>query len=235
MGWVRSRDSVFNFSLLASLICLLAAFAYSIIAPRVFTDNQLNFINGEDGVIEYGTSFFFLVASVLSAILAHRNRAWRNRAAVLLLFSLGCFLCFDEEISWGQRAFNIKSPEFFQEHSYQKEINVHNLLGNMPDHLFFVGIFAYGVILPILARSLSFFHKFFDKLGLPIASLGLAFGFLAVSFSRVEVNALRASLSDWHISEVRELLSAILLVLLMVETWRKAPEDRRPASAGASA
>jgi hypothetical protein len=41
-------------------------------------------------------------------------------AAVLLLVAL-------EEISWGQRIFNIASPAYFEQHNVQGEITFHNL------------------------------------------------------------------------------------------------------------
>ncbi len=43
-------------------------------------------------------------------------------AGFMFLFGAG------EEISWGQRIFNIETPEFFKKHNAQKEMNLHNLV-----------------------------------------------------------------------------------------------------------
>jgi len=83
----------------------------------------------EDTLIEYSQSLAYFIASVI-AFLIGRNfhrRKFKLYGIIYILLSL-CFLFIAmEEISWGQRIFNISTPEYLQEHNYQKEITVHNI------------------------------------------------------------------------------------------------------------
>ena len=233
-GWVRSRKTLFNFSLFASLSCAALAVAYSATAERFLSPEQLSLINDEDGVIEYGTAFFFLATSVASVILARRDRARRGRVLILWFFALAFFFASGEEISWGQRLLGMETPELMKEKNIQSEINIHNMLGPLVDHFFLLGVLVYGILSPLLAWRFPFFHKLFDYVGLPIGSLGLAVGFLTATFIWVG-SSLFGQPSGYRVEEMRELLSALCLFLLMVEVWRKAPEDRSPAPAAAPA
>ena len=51
------------------------------------------------------------------------------------------------------------------------------MLGLAAQHAFMIVILLYGVLLPVLASHYSFVHKLCCRLGLPVASLGLAAGF----------------------------------------------------------
>lgn len=50
-----------------------------------------------------------------------------NRNFFFFLLFLFFFVCFGEEISWGQRLLGITTPECLQEINSQDEINIHNL------------------------------------------------------------------------------------------------------------
>lgn len=78
----------------------------------------------EDGMLETATFILAAIASILffvSGILG-------VRFALLLSF---CWLFFAfEEMSWGQRLFQIDSPKFFTENNIQQETNIHNFFTN---------------------------------------------------------------------------------------------------------
>jgi hypothetical protein len=85
----------------------------------------------EDGPIENcefvaaAVSFFLAVS-----ISIHLFRTDRKVYAVLYaLLGLALFYVAGEEISWGQRIFQIHTPTYFLQHNYQKEMNTHNLRG----------------------------------------------------------------------------------------------------------
>ena len=46
----------------------------------------------------------------------------------IIMFSIIFFFGFGEEISWGQRIFDIETPPFFSENNLQSETNIHNLV-----------------------------------------------------------------------------------------------------------
>jgi len=83
----------------------------------------------EDGPVEWGTvvallmGAWFLVLRALGAGRRKRPGAWvLYLGALLLLFGAG------EEISWGQRIFQVNPGAFFAQHNAQGETNLHNLV-----------------------------------------------------------------------------------------------------------
>jgi hypothetical protein len=214
--------------------CTAVGLVYSFIGQRFLTESQLAFINDEDGAVEYATAVTFLVCSFTAAILAFRRRRRNLPYAILVLFAIVFFAMCGEEISWGQRIFGMETLEAFKGANVQNENNLHNMFGYMADHIFILGVFVYGVAFPVLHWKYPFFRKLFDYVGLPIASLGLAVGFLVIS-----------GLHDWTVgrglgqwiglrpSELRELLSAVGFLLLLIEFWRRTTMAR-PAAVDAA-
>lgn len=80
----------------------------------------------EDHWVEWGTVFAYLVAVPLAVGLAWRTRGWA-RAYWLGIAAFGLFVA-GEEVSWGQRIFNIAPPEVFLQRNFQQELNVHNFI-----------------------------------------------------------------------------------------------------------
>lgn len=242
VGWVRSRDSFFNLSLCLSLAFAAAGVAFLAFVEPLVTAEQWIFINEEDGVIEYATALMFLVASALAAVLAFRDRADKRRAAFLALLALACFFVCGEEISWGQRIFDLDTLEVFQKYNEQNENTLHNIFNATTHAVFLFAAFLYGVALPILTWRVRVLHNIFDWLKLPIASLGLSAGFLIMLSFDTQILARVVPMptvyvveSHLIINELRELLIAVCFLLLLVEAWRKAPEDRPSATPAASA
>jgi hypothetical protein len=105
----------------------------------------------EDGWAEWATFAAFAMAAWFTLRRARDDlsplyRAW--------LIGLGIFCIFvaGEEISWGQRLFGYRPPDFFLEQNFQQEANLHNLLKSWLDTRFVVMAIAiaYGVIGPLL-------------------------------------------------------------------------------------
>jgi hypothetical protein len=127
-----------------------------------------------------------------------------------------------EEISWGQRLLNINTPSAL-EGNVQGETNLHNMFGYFADHIFIASVLLYGVLLPILVQFNAFARKFFDLIGLPVASLGLALGFLMASLlQRWIVYKFVLPPPEFRIEELREMLVMLALSLLMFESWQLA-------------
>ncbi len=84
----------------------------------------------EDGLVENLTALFLFGASMVSLYRVFEYRKmkkplWVLTAAVIAFLF---FFAAGEEISWGQRIFNIQSSEFFLEHNKQAETNLHNMI-----------------------------------------------------------------------------------------------------------
>ena len=92
---------------------------------------------------------------------------------------LGLFFMFGagEEISWGQRLFEIESSGFFDENNAQGEMNLHNLVVNdtkinklvFGKGLALMLLLYLAVMIPLYRRKLAA-QRFMDKLAIPIAA-----------------------------------------------------------------
>ena len=126
-----------NYVLIKILVFILPLFIlfcfYGI--PIVFSPNDdpyyFRIVIQEDSIIEYSTAFFYLIASIFGAFLAVRFLKQKKYLVGIsyIILSLGMFFVFGEEISWGQRIFDIPTFGYFQERSLQNENTIHNLRG----------------------------------------------------------------------------------------------------------
>lgn len=86
-----------------------------------------------------------------------------------------------EEVSWGQRIFGFKSPQFFIDYNTQGEFNFHNLRfgktatskGFRVNRIIFgtgLGIMVaiYFLIFPVLYRKKEAFKNFINRFALPL-------------------------------------------------------------------
>lgn len=123
-----------------------------------------DWLGQEDFVVENITAISALVAALIISVLAFK-RLFRNKKTfiVALLMSLGFFIIGMEEISWGQRVFNIESGQFFLDNNDQDEINFHNLHTDLTMALFYIVTFLAFVIIPFFK---DFFVSILKKLKL---------------------------------------------------------------------
>lgn len=132
----------------------------------------------EDGFTEWSTVVFLLIGLFVCV-----QRVWKLKGEKPFLFlfmtSLLALLFFfgaGEEISWGQRIFEVESSEFFTQNNAQGETNLHNLM--IGDTKLNKVIFGRGIgilLLLYLAVLIPFYRtkesvrQFVDKLAVPIA------------------------------------------------------------------
>ncbi|SFT14886.1 hypothetical protein [Sphingobacterium wenxiniae] len=132
----------------------------------------------EDGFVENWTVVPLLVAAVYAFYLfvkIGRYKTWHFKAILLFIAFFSIFVA-GEEISWGQRLFNIESSEFFKENNAQGETNLHNMVvgGKKVNKIVFsqlitVAIGAYLLVFPILYDKKTGFRRWVDRFGIPIA------------------------------------------------------------------
>jgi tetratricopeptide (TPR) repeat protein len=79
----------------------------------------------EDLIGEWSQFYLFVAAFVFSIRVAVSGSQYRLFFALL---AAACFYVFMEEISWGQRIIGFASPEVFERHNLQREVNLHNFL-----------------------------------------------------------------------------------------------------------
>jgi len=181
-----------------------------------FNGHQLpDLILSEDGVYESMAAIFCLLAGLVflySFVYFPRKVNYflfsSNRNITALMFSLVLFLLFAEEISWGQRIFNIKTPEIISEINYQKEITLHNLKGiqdknNSLSYVLFGLLVAYLSVFPLFIYSFPFTKSIVKQFAMPIASLQICL-FVVILFLLNRVNYM-VIYQDGHIGDYKEL------------------------------
>jgi len=153
----------------------LAGFALSYINHDLFKQ----YFVVEDGFTEWMTVLALLVGMVVCFRRVWLLRAQRPFSFLLMTTLLALFFMFGagEEVSWGQRLFEIESSEFFEEHNAQGEMNLHNLVVNdtkinklvFGKGLAIMLLLYLAVLIPLYRRKLAV-QRFMDKLAIPIAT-----------------------------------------------------------------
>jgi len=134
----------------------------------------------EDGIVEWLTVVGLMAGCFVCLyrfVKLYRYRNWWFLTVVMLL-AMMLFFVAGEEISWGQRIFGIKSPEFFVEENSQHEMNFHNLIihGVKINKLIFtfgliVALSVYLVAMQLLYYRYHKIKKLIDSSGIPIPRL----------------------------------------------------------------
>jgi len=142
----------------------------------------------EDGFLEWSSVIFLVAASCTSFKRFFTTKSSKLVKATLFCFGLLFLFGAGEEISWGQRLFNVHSGEFFQELNSQGETNLHNLKinGVKINKLIFgkllgLGLLIYFLILPVLYKKVAWAKALIQKVGLAIPRNIHIYFFLAVA------------------------------------------------------
>ncbi len=131
----------------------------------------------EDGIAEWVTVIALVGCAVISITRFFQLRKQKKKLFLTFLLITALVLLFGagEELSWGQRLFNIQSSDFFKEHNTQKEINIHNLVfgGLKLNKLIFsllltVCICLFLFVLPILYRKSEKIKHFVELFAVPV-------------------------------------------------------------------
>ncbi len=219
--YLRHQRTVFNKSALAAFSGLIIAILY-VMFGNGLSDETLVFINVEDGVIEWISALILLAASLV-ALGVSRGMLNNGQRRMHVFLAILFFVMFGEEISWGQRLFDFSTPEQLARVNVQGEANLHNSLGYVFDHLFILGFFMWGCMLPLLYWSEPIWQWFQSRLGLPFPSAGLGLAMLGVTLFQEQItDVLFGVIIGLRVPELRELLSALCFLLLMLESKRLA-------------
>ncbi len=220
-----SRFEILVLLLVALLIALGFFFVYTSL-PRFESYIQ------EDGLIEWLTVLGLLAASAVCfyrAISLYRYKPW---PFVLTNFVLGLllFIAAGEEISWGQRALGLQTPEYFKEHNLQAETNLHNLkINGIEVNRFVFSYLLIGVLViylgffPILYRKSAGMKRFIDHWGIPLPQLYQVLAFLLVF-------ATTALIPNGKRAELLECGAALLFFLIIFYPDQPALFKRTPKS-----
>ena len=217
-----------------SLIFLLiiASYAFIVLSPE-----NASKLGEEDSIVENLGAASYLLAVILSFYLFFGSKSIKgrylfkkDRNIFYLLLGLFLLICLGEEISWGQRIFNLATPEWVKARNFQDELNLHNLtvfqgtddLGNRR-HQSFVLITAprlynlfwlvFCLIIPIFNKFSLKTRNFLSKLSFPIVPIWIGLFFL---FNSILIDLLKISKYFSSIRNVGEFGESIFAFLFLV-------------------
>ena len=171
----------------------------------------------EDLPGEWCQFYFFVFALLFAVPLARGGSRFRFFFAAL---ALACFYVAGEEISWGQRLFNIPTPDFFRAHNLQQETNLHNfvtgpystLLKQVIEAGLACAFMVYGVIYPRELRINRPAAVWINNLGIPAPPLHLWPFFAAAALGELRI-------FSFNEAEIAEILLALALAMLAGHHW----------------
>jgi len=183
MGTLTKTDKI-------AYIFLILVFGLGIYFANTDLQYFDEFYTKEDGFAEYGTAFLLFCSSMLLIsrflkLQKFKKRLWKlGILAIALVFLFGA----GEEISWGQRIFNIESSAFFKENNAQAETNLHNLVvdGKKVNKIIFSQLLTailviYLIITPFLYRKFEGIKNLANLFAVPIVQWHQTIAFLIVT------------------------------------------------------
>ncbi|MCP4664915.1 MAG: hypothetical protein GY849_01005 [Deltaproteobacteria bacterium] len=182
---MKNMHPIEKITLAFVFILVITGVILSHAAPQFFKETYVV----EDGPIQWLQVAALIMTMCLCfgrVVLLRKSKPTLFVAATLLLGLLFLF-AVGEEISWGQRLFNIESSEWFQEHNAQEEMNLHNLVvkGTKINRLIFstgLGIIMilYLVVITPLYRRKGKLSRLVDALAIPIPQTHHVIGYIAL-------------------------------------------------------
>lgn len=172
----------------------------------------------EDGFIEYGTALLLFCSSLLLfsrliKLFKFKKNLWKIGIffmAMVFLFGAG------EEISWGQRIFNVESSQYFLENNAQGETNLHNMVieGKKINKIIFSQLLTlilviYLIITPFLFRKIEAIRNLANLFAVPIAKWHHTITFLVITL----LVTLMPSERKWELYELAFGLIFLLIFL----------------------
>ena len=177
----------------------------------------------EDGYAEYGTALFLFCSSVLLIYRFFKLHKFKKPLWKLGILMIALVFLFGtgEEISWGQRIFNVESSEYFLENNAQGETNLHNMVvdGKKVNKIIFsqlltVVLIIYLIITPLLYRKFDIIKNLADTFAVPIVQWQHTIAFLLVTGLIIFIPSTR----KW---ELYELAFGVIFFLIFLNPLNK--------------
>jgi hypothetical protein len=188
------------------VIGVLAGFAAFAAWLRFYNPAHMAFFCQEDGFVEYSEAFLYLGAAAIFAFIGtckgFRNLWYWGYAFLFLAL-------FGEEVSWGQRIFNVLTPAELDAINVQHETNLHNIEG-LHRHVRMIGFFIGLTIcyaIPLTDRYLAGLRRLYRLLNMPIFPLWTA-ALPTIGFAFMIVPRLFGTI-DFDLDEMGEMYLAL--------------------------
>jgi len=200
------------------MIAVLAGFAAFGAWLNWFNPSHMSFVCQEDGFVEYSEAFLYFFAAGLFAWVGAQKgfrNLWHWGYAALFLLVAG------EEVSWGQRIFDIKSPESFEMANVQHETNLHNLAG-IHEHHHLYGILVCATIcfaIPLAVRLVPALRRLCQRLRMPVYPLW-TWSLPFIGFAFMVIPRLFGNNRDFKLDEMGELYLAMAFFGFALDAYR---------------
>ena len=221
----RLEKIIFSFVALSVLVGLVWAH----VDHQTFSD----IYTVEDGYLEWLTVvalFCGFIFNLYRCYYFHKSKSIFPLLVTLIL-AMVCLFGAGEEISWGQRIFNIDSPEFFTANNAQHETNLHNLkLGGVKINKLIFGkllssaVILYFLIIPVLYWKIGKFKNLLNKFGIPVPRWYHAASLLAVFI----ISELTFSPKKGEILEFGSCWIFLLTIYNPINKMRFPPNEAKP-------
>ena len=168
----------------------------------------------EDSVLEWAQVGAYVIASVAAAFVARRAHGAVRLAYVALAVS--ALAAIGEEISWGQRLFELATPESLAVANAQEELSVHNVgAAETGTRAILLVAALYGAVAPFVRRAQRLWPLVPPRE--LVSAFGVVVGYFAVRFALLpEPTYMQAKFSEWP-----EFCFAAAVAVAAVHTLRR--------------
>jgi hypothetical protein len=236
-----TRADVAEHSAAASSRHLVAAaiaavpFLLAVIGIRTGLAGYRDWFSNEDGLAENLQFAFLVLGSFGAGVVAHTR--WRRGERLLAILYVGLavalFFVAGEEVSWGQREFDIATPPQWASHNIQGEITLHNTYLLTPIFSLAQLLLGLGIALAALTPWARLLPRDWDALRrvlVPGPALAPYF-LMSAAWRAYRYTMVTPQTPAWigELSEVPELilyLGLLLFVLDQIRRVRRLPSPR---------
>lgn len=183
----RMKDLTLLEKIIAAFLLLTVIYGLYIYATDAA---KFDFLVEEDSFYENLTSIFLFFSSftLLYKFFTYQKFYGLWWKVGILLMAVALFFGGGEEISWGQRIFQIESSEFFKENNAQAETNLHNMVvdGVKLNKIIFSNLMSicfgiYFLIVPILWKKSPKMNALIDRFGISVPRPVHVIGFIIIT------------------------------------------------------
>jgi len=171
----------------------------------------------EDSWTEYSTFVFYIMSSVTLSWIIWRYKGYR-KPGIIILMLMTTVIAF-EEISWGQRIFDVATPWRLSRINLQHEFNLHNI-EVVQSKLQYVSycMFAWVFVMPFLCRKWTLLNSFRDRFGFPLVPVYLWPYFFVLAYLMIDSTL-------FHVQEPFEVLLSFTCVMFVYDMLIKIEQE----------
>lgn len=184
-----------------------------------------DYLVAEDSFYENLTSIFLFLASftLLYKFVTYQKYRGIYWKIGILLMAVALFFGGGEEISWGQRIFDIQSSDFFRQNNAQEETNLHNMVveGVKLNKIIFSNLMSmcfgiYFLVVPVLWKKSAKMKVFIDRFGISVPKPIHVIGFIVITL------LILIPVQHGRKWEMWEYAFALVMFLIVYNPWNSA-------------